>query len=196
VFVFAMTALQSTGVPVPGTTALIAASLYAGNTHRLGIAGVIAAAGIGATFGSGAGFALGRWGGWTLLTRYGHYVRLTPSRMMIGRYVFREHGGKVVFFGRFITGLRTWAAFLAGANRMSLARFAIFAPISAVLWALFNGLGYYWFGGVLSRSGTLVNVALVLALVASFSVSAIYLRRRGRGVRMAAERAYAEELHR
>jgi membrane protein DedA with SNARE-associated domain len=162
----------------------------------LGISGVIAAAAIGAALGSGAGFALGRWGGWTLLTRYGHHVRLTQSRIMVGRYAFREHGGKVVFLGRFITGLRTWAPFLAGANRMPLARFATFAGISAVLWALFNGLGYYWFGGVLSRASTLVNVALVLALVASFAASAIYLRRRGQGVRMAAERAYAEELHR
>jgi len=194
--VFAMTALQSSGVPVPGTTALIVASLYAGSTHRLGITGVIVAAVIGATVGSGAGFALGRWGGWTLLMRYGHYVRLTPSRLMVGRYVFRQHGGKVVFFGRFITGLRTWSAFLAGANRMPLGRFATFASISAVLWALANGLGYFWFGDALSHASTLVNVGLVLAFVASFAVSAIYLRRRGRGVRQAAEIAYADELHR
>ncbi|MGI8864870.1 MAG: DedA family protein [Solirubrobacteraceae bacterium] len=194
-FVFVMTALQSSGVPVPGTTALIVASLYAGSTQRLGITGVIVAAAVGATAGSGAGFALGRWGGWTLLTRYGRYVRLTPSRLMVGRYVFRQHGGKVVFFGRFITGLRTWSAFLAGANRMPLGRFATFASISAVLWALVNGLGYFWFGDALSRASTLAHVGLVLALVASLAVSALYLRRRGQGFLMAAESAYAEELN-
>ncbi len=190
-----MTALQSSGVPVPGTTALIVASLYAGSTHRLDIAGVIVAAAVGATVGSGAGFALGRWGGWTLLTRYGHYFRLTPSRLMVGRWVFREHGGKVVFFGRFVTGLRTWSAFLAGANRMPIGRFALVAAPSAVLWAAANGFGYFWFGDALSHAGTIVNVLLLLAFVASFAVSALYLRRRGEGVRVAAERAYAEELH-
>jgi hypothetical protein len=65
-----------------------------------------------------------------------------------------------------------------------------------VLWALANGLGYFWFGDALSHAGTLVNVGLVLAFVASFAVSAIYLRRRGEGVRQAAESAYADELHR
>jgi membrane protein DedA with SNARE-associated domain len=75
-------------------------------------------------------------------------------------------------------------------------RFAAFASISAMLWALVNGLGYFWFGDALSRASTLVNVGLALAFVASFAVSAIYLRRRGQGVLMAAERAYAEELHR
>ncbi len=191
-----MTALQSAGVPVPGTTALIAASLYAGTTHRLGIAGVIAAALVGATVGSGAGYGLGRWGGWSLLTRYGHLVRLTPSRLRVGRYVFREHGGKVVFFGRFITGLRTWSAFLAGAIRMPAGRFAVFAFTSAAVWAAANGIGYFWFGAALTHAGTLVNVALILAFVASLAVSAVYLRRRGKGVRSAAESAYADELHR
>jgi membrane protein DedA with SNARE-associated domain len=191
-----MTALQSAGVPVPGTTALIAAALYAGTTHRLGIAGVIVAALLGATVGSGVGFGLGRWGGWNLLTRYGHLVRLTPSRLRIGCYLFAEHGGKVVFFGRFITGLRTWSAFLAGANRMPLGRFAAFASVSAAVWAVSNGLGYFWFGDTLTHASPLINVALILAFLASFAVSAVYLRRRGERFRVAAERAYAEELHR
>jgi membrane protein DedA with SNARE-associated domain len=186
--------LQSAGVPVPGTTALIAASLYAGSTHRLGIAGVIVAALLGATIGSGVGFGLGGWGGWKLLTRYGHLVRLTPSRLRFGRYLFQEHGGKVVFFGRFITGLRTWSAFLAGANRMPLGRFAAFASVSAAVWAGTNGLGYFWFGDALTHAGTPVNVALIVTFIGSFAVSAIYLRRRESGFRMAAERAYADEL--
>ncbi len=194
-FVFGITALQSAGVPVPGTSALIAAALYAGSTHRLAVLGVILAALLGAAIGSGGGFGLGRWGGWTLLTRYGHLVRLTPNRLMMGRYLFREHGGKVVFFGRFISGLRTWSAFLAGANRMPVGRFTFFAATSAALWALSNGLGYYWFGQALSRASTLVNVVLIGLFVASFAVSAVYLRRRGRGFRAAAERAYADELH-
>lgn len=189
-----MTALQSAGVPVPGTTALIAASVYAGSTHRLDIAGVIVAALTGATIGSGIGFGLGRWGGWTVLTRYGHLVGLTPSRLRVGQYAFLEHGGKVVFFGRFITGLRTWSAFLAGANRMPLRRFVAFASISAAVWAGANGLAYFWFGDALSHAGTFVNVALIIAFVASLVVTAIYLRRRGEGLRVAAEKAYGDEF--
>ncbi len=43
--------LESLGLPVPGATVLVAASLYAGATNGLNIAGVILAAGAGALVG-------------------------------------------------------------------------------------------------------------------------------------------------
>ena len=75
-FVFGMTALQAAGLPLPGTTALIAAALYAGTSHHLDIVGLIAAGFLGASLGSAIGFGLGWWGGWELLKRYGRYLRL------------------------------------------------------------------------------------------------------------------------
>jgi membrane protein DedA with SNARE-associated domain len=42
--VFAVVGLQALGVPLPGTTALIAAAVYAATSHGLPIAGVIAGA--------------------------------------------------------------------------------------------------------------------------------------------------------
>lgn len=174
---FVVVALQSTGAPVPGTTALIAASLYAGTTHRLDIAGVILAGSAGGIGGSMAGYALGRWGGWTLLERYGHRLRLTPSRLLMGQYVFAEHGGKVVFFGRFITVLRTVAAFLAGANRMPARPFVLFSSAAAIVWAVGNGLGYYFFGHALARASTPVEIALVIVFIGSLVVPGLYIRR-------------------
>src|SRR5581483_7472581 len=103
------------GVPLPGTTALIAAALYAGTSHHLQILPLIASATVGACLGSAIGYWLGWWGGWELIRRWGRRIGLTPARIKVGRYVFDRHGGKVVFFGRFISGLRTWSAFLAGA---------------------------------------------------------------------------------
>jgi membrane protein DedA with SNARE-associated domain len=181
-------------VPVPGTTALIAAALYAGSTHRLDIVWVMLAALGGAELGSALGYGLGRWGGWTLLERYGHLARLTPSRLLIGRYVFREHGAKVVFFGRFISGLRTWAAFLAGSARMPAESFLLFSTLAAAIWATINGLGYYFFGNALTSASTPVNVALIALFVAWASATALYLRRRRQAIVVAAQRAYADEL--
>jgi len=43
---------------------------------------------------------------------------LEERRLKLGQYLFMRHGGKVVFFGRFVAVLRAWAAFLAGTNRM------------------------------------------------------------------------------
>jgi len=192
--VFALTALQAAGVPLPGTTALIAAAVYAGTSHHLEIVALIAVAALGASLGSLTGFALGWWGGWKLIKRYGRRLRLTPARIKVGRYVFAAHGGKVVFFGRFVTGLRTWAALLAGTNRMAPSRFLLFSTLSAILWATVNGLQYYYFGHLLDLVGTGLGVLLIVAGVALTIAGGLFLRRRGQGIERAAELAMPEPL--
>ena len=46
----------------------------------------------------------------------------------LGQFLFQRHGGKVVFFSRFIAVLRALAAFLVGVNRMEWRRFLIATP--------------------------------------------------------------------
>ena len=106
--------LESMGIPLPGETMLIGAAVYAGSTHNLNIAliGLVAAA---ATIaGDNAGFWLGQHAGTRLVRRYGRWVRLDSRKLKVGRYLFDRHGGKVVFVGRFIVVLRTYAAFSPG----------------------------------------------------------------------------------
>src|SRR5918911_729516 len=79
----------------------------------------IAAAAAGAILGDNLGFWVGREGGYRLLRRYGYLVRLDERKLKLGHYLFQRHGGKVVFFGRFVAVLRALAAFLAGANGMA-----------------------------------------------------------------------------
>lgn len=190
--VFAVVLLQASGVPVLGTTALILAATYAGSTHHLEIAGIVFAAALAAWLGYCLSFVLGLRGGWSLLSRYGHRVRLTPERLKMGRYLFAMHGRKVVFFGRFVTGLRTWGGFLAGSSHMSARDFMAANLLGAVAWALSNGLGYYYFGHALSNASTTVNVALAAGLVSLFAATVVYVRRQGLSLRLAAERAYPE----
>src|SRR5690349_3253336 len=121
--VFAFVMVESLGVPFPGETMVIVASLYAGSTHRLSIWLIWAVAAAGAVIGDNIGFGVGHWGGYRLLVRYGPKVRLDEAKVKVGRLVFDRQGGKVVFFGRFVSVLRTYAAFLAGTNRMHWARF-------------------------------------------------------------------------
>jgi membrane protein DedA with SNARE-associated domain len=117
-------ALESIGIPVPGETALVAAAIYAATTQELNIWLVIVAAACGAIFGDNIGMAIGREIGYRLLTRYGPRIGLSERRIKLGQYLFRRHGGKVVFFGRFVAVLRALAAFLAGANCMPWRRFS------------------------------------------------------------------------
>ncbi len=192
--VFALVALESLGVPLPGETALITAALYAATTHRLSIAIVVAVAAAGAIVGDNAGFALGRWGGYRILRRYGRYVRFDQRRMKIGLYVFREHGGKVVFLGRFVAVLRTYAAFLAGTNRMSWPRFLAFNAAGGITWALVVGLAYYYLGSAVSRLRGPLDIVLGVVAVLVVIAFLIYLRRTEDRFAARAEEAFPGEL--
>lgn len=124
--IFACIAIESTGIPFPGETMLLVAAIFAGTTHRLSIPLAILAAESFAILGDNLGFWVGREGGFRLLRRYGRYIHLDERKLKLGLYLFRRHGGKVVFFGRFVAVLRMWAAFLAGVNRMAWPRFLLF----------------------------------------------------------------------
>ena len=69
-----------------------------------------------AIIGDNIGYWIGDKGGYRLARRYGHRVRLDERKLKIARYPFDRHGVKVVFFGRFVSVLRTYAAFLAGTS--------------------------------------------------------------------------------
>lgn len=175
--VFALIALESIGIPLPGETALIAASIYAGSTHHLNIVaiGIIAAAA--AIIGDNAGYWLGRRGGGALVARYGHIVRLDRSKLKVGRYLFARRGGSVVFFGRFISVLRTCAAFLAGLNRMPLRRFAVANAAGGVVWAMGYAAAAYAIGSAAASLGSLVTL-IGLGLTTVLTVAGALLLRR------------------
>jgi membrane protein DedA with SNARE-associated domain len=170
--------LQAFGLPVPGTTALIAAALYAAAEHGLPIAGVIAAGALGAVVGTTAAFAVGRWGGEGLLLRVGGRLRQSPDRMQRLRCEFAAHGVSWLFIGRFISGLRNVIGLLAGASGMTLNRFLPISTAAALTWALLNSLGCYWFGHALVEASTWVRVIMVCAGIAWLAVSFPLLRRR------------------
>lgn len=159
-------AIESIGIPFPGETMLLVAAIYAGTTHNLSIWLVILAAASGAILGDNIGFWIGREGGYRLLRRYGRYIRLNERRLKVGVYLFRKHGGKVVFFGRFVAVLRAWAAFLAGVSRMPWPRFLLFNALGGIIWATLYGLGGYLLGDQVHRlTGPVGTITIILAVV-------------------------------
>lgn len=174
---FAMVMLESCGVPIPGETTLVTAAIYAGATHDLAIWEVIGTAAVAAIVGDNIGYGVGRTLGFKLLSTYGHYIRLTEGRLKIGQYLFMRHGGKIVFFGRFISLLRTFAAVLAGANRMKWRRFAIMNAAGGICWAALVGGGAYVFGNRIEAvSGVVGGVALGLVVIVMIA-GAIFFRK-------------------
>ena len=187
--VLAFVGIESIGIPLPGETMLIAAAVYAGASHQLSIELVIAAAFAGAVMGDNIGFGIGSFGGYRLLLRYGRYIGLHERRVKLAHYIFLKHGPKVVFFGRFVSVLRTYAALLAGTARMPWWRFLVFNAAGGVVWALAYGIGAYLLGQQLNRlSRPFEFVAAGLAVVA-IVVFAVFLRRNERRLEDEAERA-------
>jgi membrane protein DedA with SNARE-associated domain len=176
--VFTAAALQAVGAPVPGTTVLVAAAVFAAAGHGLPIAGVIASGSAGVVLGSSVGFAIGRRGGAPLLMWVGRRLRQSPARVDRLRREFARHGAAWVFLGRFITGIRNVTGLLAGASGMPVARFTAVTCVAAVAWASLNGLEYYWFGRALAGASTWLQVLLVGAGLAWMVLSLSYLRRR------------------
>lgn len=187
--VLAVVAIESMGIPVPGETMLLVASVYAGATHKLEVALVIGTAAIGAILGDNLGFLLGRLGGSRLLQRYGRYARLDERRLRLGQYLFQRHGGKVVFFGRFVTVLRAWAAVLAGAHRMSWRRFLAFNAAGGVVWATLMGLGGYVFGSTALGLGGLIAPASIAVTVIVMAALLLFLHRNEQRLQREANRA-------
>lgn len=176
--VFVAVALQAFGLPLPGTTALVAAAVYAAAGHGLPIEGVIAAGALGALVGTTAGFAVGRWGGEGLMLRVGARLRQSPERVQQLRHGFAAHGAVWLFISRFVTGLRNLAGLVAGASGMKLSRFLPITAAASVAWATISALEYYWFGHALLGASTGVRVVLVCAGIASAVVTLGVLRRR------------------
>src|SRR5258706_847622 len=164
--------LENAGVPVPGETILLIAGYFAstGKFH-LGLVMLIAATG--AVIGDNIGFAIGHHFGRNVLLRVGRFFFLTPKRLAHMENYFERHGNKAILVARFITGLRVFAALLAGAAKMPWRVFIVFNMAGAVLWSVVISTLGYLFGQSLpllikwvGRSGTILLIsAIVVGIV-------------------------------
>lgn len=168
--------LESLGLPLPGEATLISAALYAGSTHHLSIGLIILVAALGAVLGDNIGFWIGHEVGDHLLAHHGRRIGITEGRLKLGRYMFLLHGGKMVFFGRFVTVLRALAALLAGANHMPWGRFFLFNVTGGIAWTVSYGLGAYLLGAHIEGILWSIHLAGGVAAIAGLVVMTLLLR--------------------
>ena len=176
---FLAVTLASAGIPLPAGELLIAAAIYASHTHRLELSLLIIVGSLGAAIGGGGGYAIGRLLGATALERYGRFVGLDAAKVRLGRYLFAVHGGKIVFFLRFIALVGPFGGVLAGVNRMAAGRFVVFNIMGAVAWTLVFGAGGYLFGSVFEVVGRTAGIVAVVVTLAVIAAVALYIHRRG-----------------
>jgi membrane protein DedA with SNARE-associated domain len=191
--IFAVVGMESAGVPMPGETVLVAAAILAGQ-GKLNLSGVIGAAAAGAILGDNCGYWIGREFGFPIAYRFGRYVNLNERRLKLGQYLFLRQGGKIVFFGRFVAILRTWAAFLAGVNRFNWEKFFLFNAAGGIVWASIFGSGGYWLGRAFEVYAKPVGIAALGVAVIAFFVGARFVRRHEEELEEEAERAFPGPL--
>ena len=191
---FVLVAAESLGVPLPGETALIIAGTYAGTTHNLDPWLIFLVASAAAIIGDNIGFWIGDKGGYRLARRYGSKVRLDERKLKTARYLFDRHGAKVVFFGRFVSVLRTYAAFLAGTSRMRWRKFLPANAAGGIVWAgIYTAVSYFAGHWLQQASGTIDWILGGLAIVAIVFVLLVVRRRAGQ-LADRAEEAYPGPL--
>ncbi len=160
--------IESMGIPLPGETILVLASMYAAYSGDLTIYGVVSAAIIGSIIGDNIGYWIGHRYGYPLLLKHGRRINMTEDRIKLGQYLFMSYGAKIVFIGRFIALLRILAAFLAGVNRMPWWSFLFANATGAILWASVFGFGGYWFGQMVFQVHKAYAPFVVAAAVLGF----------------------------
>jgi membrane protein DedA with SNARE-associated domain len=166
---FAVILLESFGIPLPGETALIAFGILA-SQGNYSIVWVIVVAAAGAIVGDNLGYWLiGRLGGRELFERWGPLRRYSERFLPAAERLMTRHGGKVVFFGRFITVLRYTAAWAAGIGRMHWWKFLFWNAAGGICWATAVGLVAYYSGhaaaDAIQRYGIYAAGGIALALL-------------------------------
>jgi membrane-associated protein len=176
----AIIGLESFGVPSPGETALVLAAVLA-SQGKLQIWLVLVIGISSAIVGDSIGYELGRHLGREILTAPGPLRNERVKAIDVGERFFHKHGNKTVFFARWITGVRSAAAWLAGIDRMPYLTFLAFNAAGAITWGLTFGLvGYY--GGqaaadAITKAGTYALIAVAVLVVVALVVWRVRKRR-------------------
>jgi membrane protein DedA with SNARE-associated domain len=192
--VFAIMALDAL-LPVGGElTMLVAGALAAGaiagehpvllgHTMQTGLESyvVLALAGtLGYLAGSLVGWAIGRWGGRSLLVRRGRWLHVTPENLDRAEAWFDRHGRAAVFLGRLTPVVRSFISIPAGALESPLGAYTVLTLAGSAIWCF----GFAAAGWALGSSYDSVHRAfryvdvLAVAGVAAVVVALLALRRR------------------
>ena len=170
---------ESTGLPLPGETALITAGgLAAAGSLSLPVLIVVAI--VAAITGDTLGYFVGRRRGRSFLLRGGFLAGHRRHAVARADRFFAAHGTLTVFVSRFIPGVRVVAAVMAGATQMPWHRFAMANTLGAIVWATSVASFAYLLGP--AGAATLAVGGLALAPLAAGVAWLRTRRRRGTAV--------------
>jgi len=198
ILLFGWVLVEQFGIPLPATPVLLAAGGLSAE-HQISFGAAFLAGFLACMSADTSWFLIGR--------RYGHHVLRVLCKLSMEPTIcvrrtqdsFGRRRSVMLMFAKFVPGLATLAAPVAGQNGMGLARFLFFDGIGATLWLLSLLMGGRLFGDALKRDPSLLNLvgrfsgALLILGVLGFFVVRVY-RRRMVLKKLVASRLEPEEL--
>ena len=161
--------------PLPSETMMFTAGAAVG-ADALPLVPVLVAGALGSLLGDVTGYVVGRTLGERALKRFARGDRGKRS-VAWARRTLGSRGGPLVAVARFIPGGQTAVTVTAGSLGFPRRRFAIFAGLGAVVWAVYGTL-VGALGGDAVRSGSWVGLVAAVAIVLAVGVVAEVARRR------------------
>jgi membrane protein DedA with SNARE-associated domain len=180
--VFLSAAIDSTGLPFPGRVILVIAGAVA--TDVVDMTWMVLLAAMGALVGDHTLYLLGWLGGDRVLRLYCRWTLGSAHCIRKAEDYFRRFGGATIVIGRFVAGVRIFAAALAGSGGITYQRFLLFDVLGALLWAAACVLPGYLLGPratrVLEEFGDVVLLAGLVLVLGGLAVIAFRVWKRRR----------------
>jgi membrane protein DedA with SNARE-associated domain len=164
--------LESIGLPLPGETVLILASVLAAHGD-VSFPSLLVCAWAGAVLGDNIGYCVGRTLGRAVVLRLVGRIGLDADRLHKVEEVFARYGPLTVGFARFVAILRQLNGVVAGTLGMEWRRFLLFNAMGGALWVLVWSLAGFYLGAhvgdlaALAHDFGMVGAAVALAVVAA-----------------------------
>jgi membrane-associated protein len=158
---------------VPSESLVVSAGVFAASGEP-NLAGIIAAAALGAFAGDHISYLLGRTAGGRLLRRAQPGSRRAAA-LERGARLLDDRGGTILIVCRYIPGARTAITLTAGAVAYPLRTFSFFDGIAALSWAAYSALIGYVGGGAFEEE-PFKGLALGLGLALTVALAAEVVR--------------------
>ncbi len=131
-------AIESACIPLPSEI-IMPFSGFLVSSGRFNFILVVFFAGVGGVLGSSAAYALGYYGGESvvrsLIRKYGKYLLIHEYELDEAEEWFRKYGQAVTFFSRLLPIIRTFISLPAGISKMYYPTFAIYAFLGTIIWS-------------------------------------------------------------
>lgn len=176
--------LEALGAPLPGESLLIFASLLVGR-GEMSLPALVVFAWVGAVLGDNIGYAIGRYFGRPLISRYGAKIGLSEARFNSIAGIFRRYGAATVAFARFFAILRQLNGVVAGILRMPWWHFLFFNALGGALWVMAWVFAASYLAEHLSVITGLAHHTKIVAGVLVATVLALVIKSAGPALRRA-----------